>query len=642
MLTSLQLTNFRGFREFAAELGPVTALLGPNSSGKTTVLHAVRFACDALRLAMASDQPARTRDGRVVVAEGLLVDSTRLLPLAEWQALFVDQEVGEGVELSVSLLFERSDPIQQIDVVLACARNDQLKLTVQVSATDAMDEVAGLASKSQNINKRLRAYLEQHAPVAVFVPPFYGTVREEEYRARAVIDRLLGSGDQSHVVRNLVVDLDAAQLERLNAFLADTVGATLTRRTPADQLQNVTHLSVYFRDDNGEIELSAAGAGLVNLIALYTALSRWRTESAQRRVLFLLDEPEAHLHPRLSADMTERLGRLVTQEFGAQLLLATHSVDILNRLSIGGAPLIRCDRRAQPSAVTLASDAALFDDLATWVDLTPYTAINFLASRRVVFCEGDDEVALLPLLAELRFRNDPKRAAAFRRWSLVRLHGASNAPVTSLLRRLVQSDAIRARAGQGIFRVEVILDRDHTRDPGTVTDSDPAHVEETLTVWSRHSLESILLEPVALTAWVRAFAGPQAPKDLSAIVERALAAADADEALNTAAIHQLAAALAMGELEKDGKRLGGEQKLVHAQRRATELVKGAAEVWQRGKDRGRFVLGAIRQGLPMKVKSQLPTDVIRLIQKTDANRIGDPSAAIPAEVGDLLDRLAKP
>lgn len=639
MLRAVHCTNFRGFRSFDAGVEAVTAFLGPNSSGKTTALHAVRFACDALRLAIDADRPARVEhEGEasfIVVTEGTLVDFAKLAPVSDWRALFVDQLVGEGVALSVTLRFDEGDPIQSLAVTVACARNEQLKLTVSVCAAEAVAAVQGLAAKSRLVNERLTRFLQDHAPVAVFVPPFYGAAREEEYRARAVVDRLLGAGDQNHVVRNLVVGLEPDQFDRLNAFLRETLGAKLTARTPADDLQRVTHLAVHFSDSNGDIELSAAGAGLVHLVAMYAALSRWRSESGQRRVIFLLDEPEAHLHPRLQAEMTERLGRLITREFGAQLLLATHSVDILNRLSAAGALLIRCERTAAPSAVALAGDAALFDDLASWVDLIPYTAINFLASRRVMFCEGTDELNLLPKLAALRFRNDPRRAERFRAWALVPLAGASNAPIADLLARLVRNDVVRARAERGDgFHVEVVLDRDHQRTPGT-TERAVEGVREVTTVWSKHSLESLLLQPGALATWVRAFAEDCAPVDLTERVAAAIAGADADDALNDAAIDQLTAKLVAGGS------LGGrsEQAIVHAIREARERVAASPATWQRGKDRGKHILQALREHIALPRRNQFPTDMVRLVQLTNADRIGDPNAAIPGEVGALLERI---
>lgn len=643
MLTRVRITNFRGFRELDAPIAPVTAFLGPNSSGKTTALHAIRLACDTLRFAIDSEMPAQKRAfGSVpwiVVTSGTLIgDHARLMPLADWRALFVDQNVGEGVSLVVGLVFAETDPLQEIRVEVTCARNEQLKLDVRVRSNSALTNIEGLPKKSPSINQRLTEFLREHSPVAVFVPPFYGTVREEEYRARVVLDRLLGSGDQSHVVRNLVAALSSDQFTQLNAFLDATVGATLTDRTTGDRAQTEYPMSVRFRDSNGEIELSAAGAGLVNLIALFASLSRWQSESSKRGILFLLDEPEAHLHPRLQAESAERLSRLVTGDFAAQLILATHSVDILNRLATVGASLLRCDRQQTPSVVSLDNDAKLFDDLAEWVDLQPYTAINFLASRRVLFCEGDGDAKLLPRLAEVRFRNDPARLQRFRRWAIVQLKGASNQPIAKLLARLVQSDMVRARAQKEGFEVVVVLDRDHSRTPGKVSSTESG-VVETQVVWHRHSLESLFLDGPILSTWLRAYVGAAVPPDLSERILAALAAADADHALNEQAKEQLTAQILKGDVVEDGVLLRGDQRIIHAMRQAAAKVAADPSAWQQGKSRASFVLGQLRPAITLPEQNQFTTDLVRLFLRTDLNRIGELQAAVPAEVGALLDDL---
>ncbi|MBK7757922.1 MAG: hypothetical protein IPI35_16295 [Deltaproteobacteria bacterium] len=201
----------------------------------------------------------------------------------------MDQEVGTGVSFWIQLTFSEADLVERLWVEVACRSNQQLKLEVQVYSREALRNVEGLAKSSPLINQRLRELLSAKAPVAVLVPPFYGTVPNEEYRAAVVINRLLGSGDQSHVVRNLVSALEPDQFTRLNTFLRRSLGVMLaagpqlTYRTTVDKLQTESPLIVRFQDTNGELELSAAGAGLVNLIALFCALSRWRSAASGAR-----------------------------------------------------------------------------------------------------------------------------------------------------------------------------------------------------------------------------------------------------------------------------------------------------------------------------------------------------------------------
>jgi predicted ATPase len=674
MLTHITLEGFRGFRRFDAALGPVTAFLGPNSSGKTTALHAVRLACELLALALESSFPLRVeradpadweKEGEaedwIVVTRDTILTGQTLLPLADWRALFVDQEVGKGVKFWIELSFSTDDVIERLWVEVGCAQHQQLKLEVQVLSREALRGVEGLAKSSPLINQRLKELLAAKAPVAVLVPPFYGTVPNEEYRAAVVINRLLGSGDQSHVVRNLVSALDFDQFTHLNTFLQRTLGVMLSAepklayRTTGDKLQTESPLIVRFQDTNGELELSAAGAGLVNLIALFCALSRWRSAASLRPVIFLLDEPEAHLHPRLQAEAAARLSELVVAEFRAQLLLATHSVDILNRLGAEGAALLRCDRAATPSAVALNDDAQLYGDLRSWADLTPYTAINFLASRRVLFCEGKGDREVLERLGRLRYRNDPDGLRRLQRWSMVQLDGASNAPIAPLLARLVRNELVQAQAREGGFEVVTVLDRDYARTPGLDETTD-AGVTELSLVWSAHSVESVLLTPPILLAWIDGWfrtwrtkdvarrAAVTLPDDLSLRVEQALAAANADATLNQHAADQLVARLIAQPMnDETGRPITGDQKVNHALKQARSRVAAEPHIWQRGKDRASFVLNTLREGLAQPaLKNQLPTDLIKLLRQTDPKLVLSATQGIPAELLALFERLTRP
>jgi ABC-type transporter Mla maintaining outer membrane lipid asymmetry ATPase subunit MlaF len=649
MLKRITIENFRGFKQLdiAQDLGPVTVLMGPNSSGKTTVLHAIRLACQMMDLALDSDAPVRVTGSSIEVANNTLVESpSHLLPLADWQALFVDQLVSEGITSTVVLKFDDLDEISSLRLVLSYARNRQLKFSLTVDAPQALPLVATMPKKSPKVSMALTAWLRQHAPRAVFIPPFYGVVREEEYRPRVVVDKLVGSGDQSHVVRNLITGLESHQLTRLNAFLTELIGASISYRTSGDKVETESPLRVEFQDTNGGIEISAAGAGLVNLIALYASLARWQANARTNLVMFLLDEPEAHLHPRLQGSTAQRMVSLVTQEFGAQLFLATHSVEIINRLGDDPATtLLRTDRAAMPSATVLSGQTAVLGDLANWADLTPFTAINFMASRRVLFHEGPSDAKVLKRCAELRFRQQADKRRNFERWALVPLDGSGNDKMVGLLQRLLASPVWAAAQGVQPFKVVTVLDRDYARQSGfevrPVVDG-PMHAE---LVWSRHSIESVFLTAKVLGYWVRAFAGDCASPDLDGVITQALAHADSDDGLNTNALDKLMAWQRKQSIQSEtGVELAANTDS-HFQRtlnlaRARFSAEGPA-VLQRGKDRAAKVLGFIRNHIALPKQNSFPTDVIKLIDRVDLNEISDPVAAIPQELLELLDWMVE-
>ena len=359
-------------------------------------------------------------------------------------------------------------------------------------------------------------------------------------------------------------------------------------------------------------------------------------------MLFLLDEPEAHLHPRLQGETARRIASLVTEEFGAQLLMATHSVEIINRL--GERPkttLVRTDRTAQPAATVLNTQQDILGDLAEWADLTPFTAINFLASRRVLFHEGIADAKILKRCAELRYRQLFAKRRAFERWALVPLNGAGNEKIPQLMNRLLSHEGWVTQPKQSeAFHLLTLLDRDYSREPGFLAGSNVGVVGNHTLVWSAHSIESVFMDGNVLAYWIKAFAGAAAPANLSDVLAQAFDSANADADLQNKAQEQLSLHLMRVELQDDaGEKpaINSDRHRALAMRLARQRVNQNPAVFQRGKDRARHVLAFVREHLAAPARNQFPTDLAHLIEKTDLNRVSDPVAAIPQKIVSLLD-----
>jgi predicted transcriptional regulator len=257
--------------------------------------------------------------------------------------------------------------------------------------------------------------------------------------------------------------------------------------------------------------------------------------------------------------------------------------------------------------------------------------------------EGRDELAVLPKLGELRFRNDPVRLRNFRRWSIVQLEGARQEPIAKLLGRLLRNDAIRAQAKEGAFALLVALDRDYERQPGWSDPTTEGGVVLTQHVWSRHSLESLFTVGPVLTRWVRALLGKAAPEDLEGIVQRAIEAADGDPGLIADAVGRYTASIVLAASRDGAAPLAKNAAIVReASEQAQRSVLAEPAVWQHGKTRAQFILNQVRNGLAPAARGHFPTDVVRLIERVDTSQIGVAEEAIPPEALALLDRMAKP
>lgn len=114
MLRRVTLKRFRGFADFTAELGAITAILGRNSSGKTSILQAIRLACDAARqiLRIAGQDP-QIKDDLISVSriDEVIAEPAQLVGLVDWTQLITDGAVGDGVYSSIQLVFDPTDPV---------------------------------------------------------------------------------------------------------------------------------------------------------------------------------------------------------------------------------------------------------------------------------------------------------------------------------------------------------------------------------------------------------------------------------------------------------------------------------------------------------------------------------------------------
>ena len=644
MLTHIDLQRFRGFSSLAADLRPVSVLLGPNSSGKSSVLQAVRLACSALGWVLRQGPVPKLSDDWIVLWWDYPVrENEAFLPAVDMYELFLNK--GEE-PIVVTLSFSEEDFIQELQVSLRYGQNYALKLDVRVKSSGALEAVEGIKPQSKHISPRLLDALLNKEPLAVMVPSFYGVIREEPYVNDARLERLLGAGEQGSVARNLIARLGSTK--ELNDLLLLSVGASLARSTSGQGLQEAEHLAVHFRDKNSELELCSAGTGLVALMALFSSLKWYQARAAQgRSFIFLLDEPEAHLHPRLQGDTGARIAELITS-FGAQVLLATHSVEMINRLGErDDAVLIGIDRNAPDTAIELSSESKVRDALGLFCDLTPFVGLQLLTTRRILFYEGPSDKAILEGSARAYFANDPLKLGKFKLWTLAALMGTGNAAAKDVLKRalapLFNSPGQKPKSADRI-KIARVLDRDYHRAPslGPPQIDQTANTEEMDVVWSRHSIESLFLDASCLSAWLMsAFSGhAKAPSeaDLTLWVTEAIAAADVDPALCTdAAIHLAGAWLRqkpLGQASADGA-------YVTAHRDAEAAVKKEPAVWQRGHDRATFVLGQVRDRVPLPLQNRVPSTIDNLVRRSKAGGLMAPSRIIPAEVRAVLDFMVQ-
>jgi ABC-type cobalamin/Fe3+-siderophores transport system ATPase subunit len=641
MLRSLKLSRFRGFSTLHVELGSTTAIVGRNSSGKTSVLRAIRLVCDVLDSVVENDdeeiRPRLKGAGHTIeVCQNTVVsDPSRFIALAEWTQLFTDASVGDGVALSIELGFEEKDIIQEARLEFAYRRNAPLKMNVLLRSKQIAAIGSGFAAKSKDRPARLLEEIRRARPLCVLVPAFYGVTSVEEYRTQPVVNRLLGGGDQSHIVRNLLARMDRAAIERMNTFLRRTIGAELLDRTPQADAEQRGRLFATYRDTNGALEISSAGAGLVGMIALYAAMERMRAMRSEQPVIFLLDEPEAHLHPRLQADVGEELARLA-DEFGHQLILATHSVEMINRLGrLPHSVLLTVDRSNGTSA-RLSTEDQRIRALDEFCDLTPFASLSFLSTRRVLFHEGPTDFQALDACARLHFRSDDERMARWKQYISVPLDGVGNVSAEGVLERVLTPSLFMNLDEKRAVRAALVLDRDWSRAPRSAQlRKNKPHLYSIEAVWSRHSIESLFLDAPCLAEWLTPLLPGSDLAEVRQLLEKTTADVNHDQELEEEAAD---ARYAFHRRPDPQTKLM--MKETAALKAARAEVRADPAIWHHGKKRASKILRGLRSALGAK-GNKLQGSLIDLLVRAPTDQIADSRAAIPEELRSLLDECVQ-
>jgi energy-coupling factor transporter ATP-binding protein EcfA2 len=174
---------------------------------------------------------------------------------------------------------------------------------------------------------------------------------------------------------------------------------------------------------------------------------------ASKRDITLLDEPEAFLHP----PQMRRLGETLSSEVKGQLIVATHSSDILRGFLEGTKGKVRILRIQREGDVNLVYEAASETIKELWEkpELRYSNALEGIFHEQTIICEDDSDCRLINSAADYITINS---ATPFKDTSYVPTGGKHGIPkVASVLRKI----GVPIKA---IFDIDFLSERDLVRN----------------------------------------------------------------------------------------------------------------------------------------------------------------------------------
>ena len=313
MINRIHLENFKACKDIDVRLAPLTLLAGTNSSGKSTLLQAIAIL-----------RQSHTQDGLLT---GLRLTG-ELVQLGQYRDVL--SEEAEGDEISINVIENDVDYVW-----ISRGELDYNELPFDQSPSNVPSFVTSPHFQFLQANRMVPQTLYPQASHQARATGFLGP--HGEYTVGFLTTAQKSTVSTNRMAPSTVSGVSPEVFEKIAPTdgLLDQTAGWLQQLSPGVRLDTIAlkatdEVLLQFRYMGRLREVGSdsyrptnVGFGLTYSLPIVVACL-----AAPRGALLLLENPEAHLHPRGQAALGELISRCAND--GVQVVVETHSDHLLN------------------------------------------------------------------------------------------------------------------------------------------------------------------------------------------------------------------------------------------------------------------------------------------------------------------------
>ena len=344
IITNIQLTNWKNFSEVNAVCGKRVFLIGPNASGKSNFLDALRFLRE-----VAQDGLKKAVDARGGMK------AVRYLCTQKPSHVKIAVHLDDIWEYGLSFTSDKGEPKITEEYVYKNEEGNKTELLKRPNDEDEQDEIrlTQTAIEQVNANKDFRGIVEFFKSIEYrhILPQL---VRDPKSFSPSPTKNDPYGRDLVMQIWNTPINTRTSRLKKINEALTIAVPQLSNLSVEQDISTGLPHLVVkydHWRPNAGYQKEDSFSDGTLRLLTLL-----WSVFDAKGPLL--LEEPELSLHEEIIRQLPGIFARLnQTRKKGVrQIFITTHAEAMLSMPGIGANEVLRLEPGVEGTVIRTADE----------------------------------------------------------------------------------------------------------------------------------------------------------------------------------------------------------------------------------------------------------------------------------------------